>query len=72
MKSCREVTRLLSEAQERPLDFSERASLRFHLMMCGACRNFSSHMASLRKISRAYAAGKRDAVETPPDRSRDD
>lgn len=63
MKSCREVTRLLSEAQERPLHFGERAGLRFHLMMCGACRNFSRHMTSLRGIARAYAAGRPDALQ---------
>lgn len=57
MKSCREVTRLLSEAQERSLGLGERASLRLHLMMCAACRNFGQQMDSLRQISRAYARG---------------
>ncbi|MFI2810493.1 zf-HC2 domain-containing protein [Microbulbifer zhoushanensis] len=57
MKSCREVTRLLSEAQERQLDGGERLALRLHLMICGACRNFSHQMTSLRHIARAYARG---------------
>ncbi|MEW5250522.1 zf-HC2 domain-containing protein [Microbulbifer sp. 2201CG32-9] len=63
MKSCREVTRLLSEAQERPLDLSERASVKLHLMICRGCRNFSSQMDNLRTIARAYVSGKRDAAE---------
>ena len=57
MKSCREVTRLLSEAQERPLTLGERTSLRIHLMICAACRNFGQQMHSLRQISRTYARG---------------
>ena len=57
MKSCLEVTRLLSEAQERSLSLGERTSLRVHLMICAACRNFGQQMDSLRQISRAYAGG---------------
>lgn len=57
MKSCREVTRLLSEAQERSLNLGERTSLRIHLMICAACRNFGQQMDSLRQISRSYARG---------------
>jgi len=57
VKSCREVTRLLSEAQERSLSLGERTSLRVHLMICAACRNFGQQMDSLRQISRAYARG---------------
>ncbi|WP_237065733.1 zf-HC2 domain-containing protein [Microbulbifer guangxiensis] len=55
MKNCREITRLLSEAQERELSLSERMGLRMHLAMCRGCRNFAEQMATLRKICRAYA-----------------
>ncbi|WP_237058942.1 zf-HC2 domain-containing protein [Microbulbifer sediminum] len=71
MKSCREVTRLLSEAQERQLDGGERLALRLHLMICGACRNFSHQMTSLRHIARAYARGAKDeGAGGPPGKGR--
>ncbi|MFN3915829.1 MAG: zf-HC2 domain-containing protein [Aquabacterium sp.] len=55
MKNCREVTRLFSEGLERPLSLGERAHLKFHCMMCGACRNFGDHMQDLRQIARRFA-----------------
>ena len=63
MKSCREITQLLSEAQERPLKFTERVSVKIHLMICDGCRNFSRHMDSLRTITRAYFNGE-DTLNT--------
>lgn len=55
MKNCREVTRLFSEGLERPLSLGERAHLKFHCLMCGACRNFGDHMQDLRQIARRFA-----------------
>jgi len=40
MLSCREVTELLSQAQERPLGFFEHAGVRLHLLICRGCTNF--------------------------------
>lgn len=40
MLSCREVSRLLSEARERRLGMWERFGLALHLMMCSGCANF--------------------------------
>lgn len=55
MKNCREVTRLFSEGLERHLSLGERAHLKFHCLMCGACRNFRDHMQDLRQIARHFA-----------------
>lgn len=57
MMNCKQATALLSQRQERPLTQVERLSLRFHLMMCSGCRNFSRQMESLRAMSRGYAKG---------------
>jgi hypothetical protein len=46
--SCREATRLLSEGQDRPLQFRERASLRLHLAMCASCRRFCRQLDVMR------------------------
>jgi predicted anti-sigma-YlaC factor YlaD len=48
MLSCREVTRLVSDAHERPLGLQERFSLRMHMTMCSACRRFEQQMATIR------------------------
>ncbi|WPL17476.1 hypothetical protein Thiowin_02495 [Thiorhodovibrio winogradskyi] len=40
MMNCRHATRLMSEDLDRPLSRRERLAPRFHLMMCGGCRQF--------------------------------
>ena len=55
MMNCKQATRLMSEALDRPLSLSENMSLKLHVMMCTGCRNFGQHMHSLRKITRLYA-----------------
>lgn len=57
MLSCREVTRLVSESQERNLSIAEKLSLNLHTMMCDGCRNFSLQVPFLRKAMRAHAEG---------------
>ncbi len=55
--NCRNATRLMSEAQERPLSIVERVSLKLHVIMCSGCQNFKDQMGTLRLITRAYAKG---------------
>jgi len=54
MPSCAESTRLMSEAQERTLNRGERVALRWHLLMCGACRRFERQLDWLRWASARY------------------
>ena len=44
MISCREAARLSSEAIDRPLLFWERASLRFHLLVCETCMRYDANI----------------------------
>lgn len=67
MLNCREVTRLLSESQERTLSLSERMSLKVHLLICAGCRNFGQQMDALRQIARAYVKGANDRRDEPDD-----
>jgi len=60
--TCRQVTELLSEAQEHRLSLRDRAALRMHTMMCDGCRNFRRQMETLRRISRSYAP----STDPPP------
>lgn len=55
MMKCEELTRLASEGMERPLSLRERAGMKFHLLMCDGCTNFTRQMKALRSMSHAYA-----------------
>lgn len=52
MLRCNEVTRLVSDLQDRPASPREQIALRFHLIMCEGCRNFERQMAILRESVR--------------------
>lgn len=52
MLSCEQASKLLSEAQERPLKLTERAGLTMHLAMCHGCREFGRQVSSLRDLIR--------------------
>lgn len=55
MLNCHEVTRLVSESQERKLSVVEKMSLNLHQMMCDGCKNFSLQVPFLRKAMKAYS-----------------
>jgi hypothetical protein len=65
MMNCRVATRLMSEAQERPISLSENLSLRMHRMMCRGCRNFEKQMRLLRKASQAFNQGAGERLQNP-------
>jgi hypothetical protein len=50
--SCREASRLISQAQDRELSLGERLRLRIHLAICRGCRAFSAQLAFLRRAVR--------------------
>lgn len=52
--SCREVSELLSQAQERPLTLTEKFGLYVHLPLCEGCRNFKNQLVFLREAFRRY------------------
>lgn len=56
MLSCKEVTHLLSESQDRPLGMSEKMQLEMHLAICKGCKNFKSQMSFLREACKRYLA----------------
>jgi hypothetical protein len=54
MLKCKDVTHLLSEAQDRKLGLAERLQLEMHLAMCRGCTNFKHQMSFLRTACRRY------------------
>lgn len=68
MLNCKDISRLLSESQDRKLSVSERLQLEMHLAMCKGCANFRKQMDFLREACRRYArettqADRRDDVD---------
>ncbi len=61
MLTCKEVSHLLSEAQDRKLPLGERLPLRLHLFMCVGCRNYGKQLDFLRAITREMKAGSEPA-----------
>ena len=64
MLTCKEVSHLLSEAQDRKLPLGERLPLRLHLFMCAGCRNYGKQLDFLRAVTREMKAG---SEPTPKD-----
>jgi len=52
MLTCKEATRMMSEAQDRKLGAGERLKLEMHLTLCRGCRNFRQQMEFLRAACR--------------------
>ncbi len=52
MKSCKEVTQLVSQGLDRDLAAGERVALRVHFLICRGCRNMNAQMAFLRQAVR--------------------
>lgn len=49
MLNCKQATKLMSQGMDRDLSLGRKMSLRFHLMMCSGCRNFSKQLEFLRQ-----------------------
>ena len=47
--SCKEASRLLSEAQDRPLGGLERLKVRAHLSLCDFCTRFAAQLRFMRE-----------------------
>lgn len=54
MLSCKEVSRLLSQGEERRLTLFERVKLRLHLHVCAGCSRFAGQLALVRRAMQRY------------------
>ncbi len=55
MRSCKDISALVSQGLDEKLSFSERFSVGLHVMMCKRCRNFQKQTLFIRKAARLYA-----------------
>ena len=56
MLSCKEVSRLLSQGEDRRLTWLERTKLQLHLRVCTACTRFARQRAVMREAMQRYRA----------------
>src|SRR5690349_7818481 len=49
MPTCREITRLQSDALDRNLPLFKRTAVRLHLLICSWCRRYGKHIRFLRQ-----------------------
>ena len=54
MLTCKQVSALLSQAQDRPLGPGERLRLQLHLLVCDGCTNFRRQLDLMRAAIRRY------------------
>ena len=54
MLTCKEVSKLLSQAQDENPGFRVRLNLRLHLMLCDGCTNFQKQLEFMRAALRKY------------------
>ena len=53
--SCKEVSRRISESQERSLSFREKLGMSIHLMGCELCNRYKEQIEMLQKIFHKYS-----------------
>ena len=64
-RTCRDVTRLVLEGQDRPLAPLEQVSLRLHWLACDGCRRFRDQQALMRRaLGRWRSQAGDDAEDT--------
>ena len=56
MLSCKDVTRLLSEAMDASLPIGKRIGVRFHLLLCRFCARYERQLLLIRETARRLAA----------------
>ncbi len=54
MPTCRQVTRLQSDALDRRLSLPKRFGLRLHLLLCGWCRRYGKQIRFLRQAAHEH------------------
>ncbi|MBS4051595.1 MAG: zf-HC2 domain-containing protein [Methylomonas sp.] len=54
MRSCRDITALVSQGLDKKLSVGERLAIGLHVMMCSRCRNFQNQSQFIRKAAHGY------------------
>lgn len=60
MRSCREISALVSRGLDKTLNWRERLEIRLHVAMCSRCRNFLRQSQFMRKAARRFGEELKD------------
>ena len=63
--SCKDITHLLLDAEERPLGAGERLSVRLHLSVCAACTAFTGQLRLMREALQRWKTDEGDQRDPP-------
>ena len=63
---CKEMSRLISDAQDLTLPPAERARMRLHFVICSTCRNVDEQFGFLRRAMRRL--GEHREADEPADK----
>ncbi|WP_083385720.1 zf-HC2 domain-containing protein [Methylomonas sp. LWB] len=63
MRSCRDITALVSQGLDKQLSLGERLAIGVHVMMCSRCRNFQSQAHFIRTTAHTYLERLQDESE---------
>lgn len=64
-RSCREVTRLVLQGQDRPLSLFERLLLRVHWRACDGCLRFNGQVQLMRQAVQRWRSYREDDSAPP-------
>ncbi|WP_439241023.1 zf-HC2 domain-containing protein [Lonepinella sp. BR2474] len=56
--NCLQATKLISDAQERELNFNEKIGVKTHVMFCPHCRKFQAQCAKMHDLMKQFAGNK--------------
>ena len=48
MLDCKQTSQLISQSLDRKLSLRERFALKFHLLICNACKHFNQQLLAMR------------------------
>jgi len=59
--SCKDTSRLISDAMDRALPFHIRIRMRLHLLICALCQRYQQQLSLVRNVLRSSGAKLDDA-----------
>lgn len=63
MLTCRDVSRLVSDAMDQELALVTRVRVRMHLLLCPPCKNYEDQVRFLRQTARQFYQHVTDGAE---------
>jgi sporulation-control protein spo0M len=64
MKTCKDISELLSDSMDRTLTAREHWAVRLHLLLCRHCSRFQTQLHFLHKAAERYSPTEHDKI--PP------